>query len=183
MMMADALSQLHEAECLILLSISCSNRNLPSPGTQAGISQEKAGNFSAGCTELGPTSSPAVSLLPEPASEGTELLSSPRATAAPAPSECSQSFRMGHCAGNAAPTQLSPPGRGSGEGLFWGVPRHKPSQAQRLLLLFAIPSSGKQHVLSVIPHLAALRFQYGSQDNAGPPFPPPPQAQPQPDQH
>lgn len=86
---------------------------------------------------------------------------------------------MGYCAENAAPTQLSPPGRGRGEGLFWGVPRHKPSQAQRLLLLSAIPSSGKQHVLSVIPHLAALRFQYGSQDNAGPRFlPPQPQQAP-----
>lgn len=111
-----------------------------------------------------------MSLLPEPASEGTELLSFSKATAAPVPApwECSQSLGMGHCATNAAPTQLSPPGRGSGEGLFSGVPRHKPSQAQRLLLLFAIPSSGKQHVLSVIPQLAALRFQYGSQGNAGP---------------
>lgn len=31
MMMADALSQLHGAECLILLSISCSNQKTPYP--------------------------------------------------------------------------------------------------------------------------------------------------------
>lgn len=84
MMMTDALTQLHRAEHLILLSISWSNQKTPYP-RNTGISQEKAGNFSAGCTKLGPNSSPAVSLLPEPASEGTELLGSPKATAAPVP--------------------------------------------------------------------------------------------------
>lgn len=66
-------------------ALPVATRKLLTPGTQAGISQEKAGNFTAGCTELGPNLSPAVSLLPEPASEGTELLSFPKATAAPVP--------------------------------------------------------------------------------------------------
>lgn len=86
-------------------------------------------------------------------------------------SECSQSLRVGQLCWECC----------TDSGLFSGVPRHKPSQAQRLLLLLAIPSSGKQHVLSVIPHLAALRFQYGSQEKAGPGLLPP-QAQHNPSQ-
>lgn len=76
------------------------------------------------------------------------------------------------------PSQLAPPKRGrgtkasppdSGGQLFSGGPKASVlTSTASLLLLFAISSSGKQHALNAITHLAAPGLQYGPRVNAGP---------------